>query len=78
MVLTDDLWGTGAAVGTARAAAKIVSDPSQINSPAIVVTSHTDPAWILFLPLIKGLVVEKRVAFFPMLQLFLANLEYQQ
>jgi phosphohistidine swiveling domain-containing protein len=51
--------GTGASAGIVQGLAQIVNKPEDINPGTIVITSHTDPAWVLYLPLIKGLIVEK-------------------
>ncbi|HMO16795.1 MAG TPA: PEP/pyruvate-binding domain-containing protein [Oligoflexia bacterium] len=51
--------GTGASAGVVQGMAQVVTNPDEIINDSIVITAHTDPAWVLYLPLIKGLIVER-------------------
>jgi pyruvate,water dikinase len=52
---------TGAASGRAVGRVRLVRDPltAQLDAGDIIVAEHTDPSWILILPLAGGLVVER-------------------
>lgn len=55
------MTGIGCCPGVVRGRARVVSDPltAQLEPGDIVVAEHTDPSWILILPLAAGLVVER-------------------
>lgn len=53
--------GVGSCPGIVRGRARVVSDPltAQLQPGDIVVAEHTDPSWIMILPLAAGLLVER-------------------
>jgi pyruvate,water dikinase len=55
------IHATGAAPGRVVGRARLVRDPltADLEQGDIVVAEHTDPSWILILPLAGGLVVER-------------------
>ncbi len=57
----DVLTGIGCCPGVVRGRARVVRDPlnAALEPGDIVVAEHTDPSWILILPLAAGLVVER-------------------
>jgi pyruvate,water dikinase len=52
---------TGAAPGRVVGRVRLVRDPltARLNAGDIIVAEHTDPSWIMILPLAGGLVVER-------------------
>jgi pyruvate,water dikinase len=52
---------TGAAPGRVIGRVRLVRDPltAHLNAGDIIVAEHTDPSWIMILPLAGGLVVER-------------------
>ncbi len=52
---------TGAAPGHVTGRARLVRDPltAQLEAGDIIVAEHTDPSWIMILPLAGGLIVER-------------------
>jgi pyruvate,water dikinase len=60
---SDDMLmrATGAAAGRVVGRVRLVRDPltAQLDAGDIIVAEHTDPSWILILPLAGGLVVER-------------------
>ena len=57
----DTLTGIGASPGRVQGRARIVADPldASLAQGDIVVADHTDPSWIMILPLAGALVVER-------------------
>ena len=57
----DAMTGIGCCPGIVRGRARVVSDPlsARLEPGDIVVAEHTDPSWILILPLAAGLLVER-------------------
>ena len=57
----DAITGIGCCPGVVRGRACVVSDPlsAQLEAGDIVVAEHTDPSWIMILPLAAGLLVER-------------------
>ncbi|MCC6456817.1 MAG: phosphoenolpyruvate synthase [Caldilineaceae bacterium] len=55
------LRATGAAPGRVVGRVRLVRDPltAKLNAGEIIVAEHTDPSWIMILPLAGGLVVER-------------------
>jgi pyruvate,water dikinase len=55
------LRATGAAPGQVVGRVRLVRDPltAQLNAGDIIVAEHTDPSWVMILPLAGGLVVER-------------------
>ena len=55
------LRATGAAPGRVTGRVRLVRDPltAQLEAGDIIVAEHTDPSWIMILPLAGGLVVER-------------------
>jgi pyruvate,water dikinase len=55
------LRATGAAPGRVMGRVRLVRDPlaAQLDAGDIIVAEHTDPSWIMILPLAGGLVVER-------------------
>lgn len=55
------LQGIGCNSGIVKGKVKVVLNPlkTEINEGDIVVTKSTDPSWVMFFPLLKGLIVEK-------------------
>jgi pyruvate,water dikinase len=55
------LQGTGCCPGVVRGRARVVTNPleASLEPGDIVVAEHTDPSWILILPLAAGLLVER-------------------
>ena len=55
------LRATGAASGRVVGRVRLVRDPltAKLNAGDIIVAEHTDPSWIMILPLAGGLVVER-------------------
>ncbi len=57
----DVMTGIGCCPGVVRGRARVVADPltAALEPGDIVVAEHTDPSWILILPLAAGLVAER-------------------
>ena len=55
------LKATGAAPGRVVGRVRLVRDPltAHLTAGDIIVAEHTDPSWIMILPLAGGLVVER-------------------
>ncbi len=57
----DTLQGIGCCPGVVRGRARVVTNPLAVDLEAgdIVVAEHTDPSWVMILPLAAGLLVER-------------------
>ncbi len=57
----DAMTGIGCCPGVVRGRARVVADPlvAELEPGDIVVAEHTDPSWIMILPLAAGLLVER-------------------
>jgi pyruvate,water dikinase len=55
------LQATGAAPGRVQGPVRLVTDPltAKLNAGDIIIAEHTDPSWVMILPLAGGLVVER-------------------